>query len=72
MCEYDLTIAIVLGISVAALIRWVLVPRLICVGLLPKEENMAFKDELPIIFALLTMFVLTVESAIWLFGLYCN
>jgi len=33
---------------------------------------MTFKEEIPIILVLSTAFLLTIESAIWLLGLYCN
>jgi len=72
MCNYELTIAIALGVLVAILIRWWFVPRLIRSGALPKEENMTFKNELPIIFVLLTAFVFTVETGIWMLDAYCK
>jgi len=72
VCKYELTIAISFGVLMAVIIRWVIVPRLICAGVFPKEKDMTFKEEIPIILVLSTAFLLTIESAIWLLGLYCN
>jgi len=72
MCRYELTIAIALGVLVAIIIRFGIVPRLIRSGALPKEKNMTFKDELPIILLLPTAFVFTFETVIWMLGSYCK